>query len=88
MQETVGTLDLKIARLERYLNVLKQQQAMSRMYPGHQAHLVREDAQMRAQLRQLIRCREELLQQVNGNIAERLPFNEHREREESFCSTY
>ena len=35
MQETIGTLDLKIARLQHQLNVLTLREAMSKNYPEH-----------------------------------------------------
>ena len=33
MQETVGTLNLKIARLEQHIRVLHQQQSLGSSYP-------------------------------------------------------
>lgn len=55
--ETVGMLDLKIARLKHRLRVLEQDQAMSRPYPIYQARLAQENLQLQLQLRQLIQCR-------------------------------
>ena len=61
MQETVGTLNLKIARLEGYLKVLKQQLDLSDNYPTFKAHLAQKDLQLRLKLRQLIQDRQKLL---------------------------
>lgn len=61
MLETVGTLNLKIAQLERRLQLLQQQQQLSRVYPGHYAKLVQEDDQVRRQLQQLLQRRQRLL---------------------------
>lgn len=62
MTETLGMLDLKIAKLENQLHLLIKQQALSRAYPAHLADLSQRGAQTRAQLRQLIQRRAELLQ--------------------------
>lgn len=61
MQETVGTLNLKIARLEGYLKVLQQQLDLSDNYPTCKARLTQKDLQLRYQLRQLIQDRQKLL---------------------------
>ena len=61
MPETLGTLNLKIARLEQRLKVLEQQQSLSRAYPPHRAKLLREYTRLRLTLQQLTRCRQELL---------------------------
>jgi coproporphyrinogen III oxidase-like Fe-S oxidoreductase len=60
MLETVGTLNLKIAQLERRLQLLQQQQRLSQVYPGHHAKLVQEDDQVRRQLQQLRQRRQSL----------------------------
>ncbi len=60
MLETVGTLNLKIAQLERRLQLLQQQQRLSQVYPGHHAKLVQEDNQVRRQLQQLRQRRQSL----------------------------
>jgi hypothetical protein len=60
MPETIGSLDLKIARLERHLKLLEQQQAMSSMYPSHRAKLAVAAAEVRAELRELTQYRQEL----------------------------
>lgn len=61
MQETVGTIDLKIARLEQNLKLLKQRHAMSNMYPAYRANLARQGLKVRRQLRQLIQYRQQLV---------------------------
>jgi hypothetical protein len=61
MPETLGTLNLKIARLEQHLTVLKQQQRLSSTYPDHKAQLSREYFRLEARLRQLTRRRQEFL---------------------------
>jgi hypothetical protein len=62
MPETIGTLNLKIARLEQRLQVLKKQQGLSSAYPNHQTHLKREYLQLEAVLYELIRRRQEFSQ--------------------------
>jgi hypothetical protein len=62
MPETVGMLNLKIARLERRLKVLAQQQAMSSAYPAHQDHLAQEYVRLQLQTDQLRRRCQEILQ--------------------------
>lgn len=62
MLETIGTLNLKIARLEQRLQVLKQQQQLSRPYPTHEAGLIREYVQLEAILYELVRRRQKFLQ--------------------------
>ena len=57
MPETAGTLDLKIAQLEQRLRLLQQQQLLSRVYPTHQAKLIKESFQVERQLQQLIQRR-------------------------------
>ncbi|HXV98114.1 MAG TPA: hypothetical protein VEC93_06790 [Anaerolineae bacterium] len=61
MPETLGTLNLKIARLEQHLAVLKQQQHLSSAYPDHKTQLSREYFRQEVRLRQLIRRRQEFL---------------------------
>ena len=62
MPETLGTLNLKIARLEQHLAVLKQQQRLSSPYPDHKAQLSQEYFRQEVRLRQLTRRRQEFLQ--------------------------
>jgi hypothetical protein len=59
--ETMGTLNLKIARLEQYLRVLSQQQYLSNPYPDHQANLIREYGRLERRLGELIQRRQEFL---------------------------
>ncbi len=60
MQETIGTLNLKIARLEQRLKVLEQQQMLSSKYPDQKAKLTIEYLRVQLKLRQLIQHRQEL----------------------------
>lgn len=62
MSETLGMLDLKIARLEQYLKILKQQQRLSSAYPAHKAQLTLEYLRLQAVLGQLLQRRQEFLQ--------------------------
>lgn len=62
MPETLGTLNLKIARLEQYVAVLRQQQQMSSTYPAHEAQLTLELLRMQLLLHQLVQRRQEFLQ--------------------------
>lgn len=57
IRETVGTINLKIARLERYLNQLEQQQALSSGYPNHKARLMQKKLYAELQLQQLFQSR-------------------------------
>jgi len=59
--ETIGTLNLKIARLGHRLYVLEQQQALSRAYPTHQINLTLECSQVRLQLERLTQHRQKFL---------------------------
>lgn len=60
--ETIGTLNLKIARLEQRLQVLEQQQRLSTSYPALKADLMREYSQLEAILHELVQRRQEFLQ--------------------------
>jgi hypothetical protein len=60
--ETVGTLNLKIARLQQQLQVLRQQQLMSDAYPARKAELARECLELQLALRQLKQRQQEFLQ--------------------------
>ncbi len=60
MTNTGGMLELKIARLEDRLKLLKKQQALSRNYPVHLFHLQQMAQQMQTQLEQLRRERSEM----------------------------
>jgi len=72
MTETVGTLNLKIARLQQRLTVLEQQQKLSRAYPRHFLNLVREGVKVRSQLFHLMLYRDELLEQTTDRMTGRL----------------
>lgn len=61
MPETIGMLELKIARLEQRLAVIRQQQRLSQAYPDHKAILLREDRHLQAVLSQLNQRRQEFL---------------------------
>lgn len=61
MTETIGTISLKIARLESRLNVLKRQQALSVPYPDLQAKLMCQEMTTQLQLSQLQRMRQNLV---------------------------
>lgn len=69
--ETIGTLNLKIARLERRLQLLNQQQLLSHPYPDHKVRLAQESYQVRFQLDCLKRYREKLLQDNDGSCMNR-----------------
>ncbi|NJN99089.1 MAG: hypothetical protein HC875_35840 [Anaerolineales bacterium] len=61
MLETLGTLNLKIARLEHRLAILKQQERMSNAYPTRKAELVREYLQLQTELGRLTEDRQRLV---------------------------
>jgi hypothetical protein len=50
VMETIGTLNLKIARLQQHLTVLASRQRLSEPYPEHQQRLRQEARQTQAQL--------------------------------------
>ncbi len=64
MSETVGTLDLKIARLERQLKLLEHQGVLSSAYPEHQEALKMACSKAWQELNRLNRLRRELAQLV------------------------
>lgn len=64
MPETLGLIDLKIARLKRRLRVLEQQLALSGPYPQHKLNLNLEYSQARFELNHLVRQRRAFLQQA------------------------
>ncbi len=64
MNETVGSLNLKIARLEQRLQLVESQQYLSQPYPQHKNKLVQEAMRLKFQLQQLMQYRETFLQQV------------------------
>ena len=66
-KETIGTLSLKITRLEHRLQLLNQQQLLSHPYPDHKVRLAQESCQVRFQLDRLKQYRQKLLDHNNGN---------------------
>lgn len=60
MKDTIGTLNLKIARLQHQLEVIQQRQRLSLAYPQYYACLMDEVAAVENQLRELKQHREEL----------------------------
>ena len=61
MEETVGTLNLKIARLEQHIKVLHQQRDLGSAYPDFCSNLTEKYNQLQAQLLQLAQWRDCLL---------------------------
>lgn len=59
--ETLGTLNLKIARLEQGLKILEQQQAMSKAYPDYRTKLAQQHARFQSQLQHMLKHRRRLL---------------------------
>ena len=57
MEETVGALNLRIARLEQKLQLLQKQRLLSKPYPDHLAHLLLKEFQTRAELQKLLEHR-------------------------------
>ena len=64
MLETIGTLNLKIAQLEHYLQLLKKREMLSRVYPEHQKNIAQQAFQVQLELDQLRQCRDILLQEA------------------------
>jgi hypothetical protein len=60
--ETLGTLNLKIARLEQFLKVLDQQLAMSNPYPDYQVELKQHYTRIESHLGRLVQYRRRLTQ--------------------------
>ena len=82
MEETIGTLNLKIARLQQQLSVLRQRQNLGRAYPDFQVVLRRKRTEIERQLRTLIKSREELSHRVRQNLKEGI-FDGELDRHES-----
>lgn len=61
MSETIGTVSLKIARLEHQLKVLSLQKQLSRYYPDYQAKLTSKEVEARSQLSRMIEFRDKVL---------------------------
>ena len=69
--ETIGTLNLKIERLEHRLQVLDQQQLLSQPYPDHKMHLAQESCRTRFKLDRLKQYREKLLHRDSDGLNRR-----------------
>jgi len=59
-KETVGTLNLKIARLEQLLKILLQKQTLSKAYPEHYRQFNYLGTQIENQLHQMMTHRNQL----------------------------
>ena len=84
MEETVGTLDLKITRLEQQLKIIRHQQILSSAYLDYKLRLIEKDAELQAKLDQLIKYREQLLQQSEAYAMGRLFDANSRETSENY----
>lgn len=60
IQDTSGTLELNIARLERHIKLIEQQLVMSTAYPNHKTKLAEKKLQIQYQLQQLLQYRNTL----------------------------
>ena len=87
MTETIGTLNLKIARLQQHLRVLDQQQQLSQPYPEHRLGLIRESFKLRAELSALLQQREGLIRQVTATDTTERLFDGTGYRRQSFFPT-
>ena len=65
-QETIGTLNLKIAQLRHYMRILQQQQALSLPYPDHRSKLEREKLQVERELQRLLQSRVNMMLQKSN----------------------
>ena len=61
MTETIGTVDLKIARFERQMQSISQQLALARMYPSHSQELILKGSEIQSQLDQLLKQRRKFI---------------------------
>ena len=66
MSETIGTLNIKIERLQKHLTELKQKQFLSHSYPRLKARLVDKGIEMRLELYQLMKQRQEVMTDNTG----------------------
>lgn len=57
IHENMGTLNLKIAQLQRHLRILEQQQMLSSSYPDYSVKLTQKMSQLQSQLDQLLQHR-------------------------------
>lgn len=60
MAETVGTVALKIARLQQHLQLMQHQHQLGKAYPQFQAELLRRQLLVEHQLGQLLHLSQEL----------------------------
>jgi hypothetical protein len=84
MNETIGTLNLKIARMQHQLAILQQQQSLGRAYPDFQITLRQKMTELENQLRQLIQRREELGDDVAQDTQKGIFNGDQRPGPESF----
>ena len=61
VEETVGTVSLKIARLESELRLLSEKLQLSRAYPDYQAKLALQEASARFQLNRMLEVRDQFM---------------------------
>jgi chaperonin cofactor prefoldin len=83
MQETEGTINLKISRLQQQMKLLQQRYILSNPYPQYQAALVSAQMQAQDQLRRLILTREALINHVAEYAPEKI-FNGDENGQKSF----
>jgi hypothetical protein len=69
--ETLGTLELKLARLQQKLKLLAAQEAMSTSYPEYRDRVRQEFARVRYQIKQLTRLQESLLAQLVPQVVKK-----------------
>ena len=60
MQDSIGAIDLQIARLQRQLNVLRQRRQLCQPYPEHLAQFTTIEHQVQNQLVQLSQHRQQI----------------------------
>ena len=85
MQETVGTLTLKITRLQQQLQVLQRQQHLGKAYPEIEAKLAHRQLMVEHQLRELMQNKEELQNHVTQYFSKGA-FNGELDGQESVCT--
>lgn len=61
VEETFGTVSLRIARLENELRLLDAKQQLSRAYPDYQAKLTLQQAATQLQLNQMLAVRDQFI---------------------------
>jgi hypothetical protein len=87
MPETVGTLTLKIARLQNHLNNLDQRQSLSRPYPQLYVELGQQKVKAQSLLLFMQLYREELLTQTTQNNVAGGLFHGSSQRKQSVYPT-